>query len=722
MIISKRISGDQKTKQPLSLSNAQQLWDEWELQCLVVASFALQAFFLCAASIRRRNASTVLRVLLWLAYLLADYVAVYVLGHLTLKIGEPRHELVLLWAPVLLLHLGGQETITAFSMQDNELWKRHLLGLVTQVVLAVYVVAKSPSWRRGNEELLAPVVLMFVSGTIKYAERTWALKTATSETIKRSRMGDLCKTMSRYQAGDRSKASIDRYNKDIVGRRKWWLEEEYADLVEAAGDSFPNCINALMDIPVAPWLLPQIWPIIEEMKESGEKEWFPSRAYKMGEIQLSLMYDHLYTKVGLRYAHAQRRLPAVVFTTLGLPLLTLATTSSALVLFATTTTRSKGGVSYYSAADVAVSYILLAGAVALEVLSILTFVLSFRSYCFLRVKLGAGSRLTRAVFWSLKSVRPYHKPLWSNKWAQYNLVAGCIREKQAGCLARMMRHVGLLGDTKLRPISDRTKELICRVTKELICNELNDWTRIQQFSHVRGQGILSLRGLAKDSDLYESIDKVDFSTSVVMWHLITHMCSLLAASNKDGGGGDSRDDHMLLAMEVSNYLMDLVLERRVLISSEGHVAHRKAREEVKQILAEHGKTKQVDADDAEAVREVLEAVVSKIRDPAERDAVPAEGAYGQFARDQYETIRPVLPRALRLARMLLSGQDDPGTGGDRVWELIASVWIEMLFHLATRCEAGFHAKNLCTGGEFITHVRFLLLNRGIGWNFVLGRA
>jgi len=291
-----------------------------------------------------------------------------------------------------------------------------------------------------------------------------------------------------------------------------------------------------------------------------------------------------------------------------------------------------------------------------------------------------------------------------------------------------------------------------------------------------------LRGLA-NSDLYESIDKVDFSTSVVMWHLITHICSLLLAANsKDGGGGGGRD-HMLLAMEVSNYLMDLVLVRRVLISSEGHVAHRKAREEVKQILAEHGK--KVDADDAEAVREVLEAVVgvrkkvdaddvSKVpeagvgvraddaeaiievleagvgvrRDPAERDvehgkevdaeavvsevleagagerdAAP-EGAYWQFARDKYETIRPVLPRAWSLARMLLNGQDTEtgGGDGDRVWELIASVWIEMLFHLATRCEAGFHAKNLCTGGEFITHVRFLLLNRGIGWDFVLGRA
>jgi hypothetical protein len=179
------------------------------------------------------------------------------------------------------------------------------------VVLAVYVVAKS--WRSNNGLLVAPVALMFVSGTVKYAERTWALRTATPDTIKGSRMSDLYDTMRRYQDAARKAAEVERYNKEIVGRRKWWLEEEYADLVEAAGDSFPNCINALMDIPVAPWLLPRIWDMIEEMvgprvsgplssTQQGAKDVFPSRAYKMGEIQLSLMYDHLYTKVGLRYA------------------------------------------------------------------------------------------------------------------------------------------------------------------------------------------------------------------------------------------------------------------------------------------------------------------------------------------------------------------------------------------------------------------------------------
>jgi hypothetical protein len=33
--------------------------------------------------------------------------------------------------------------------------------------------------------------------------------------------------------------------------------------------------------------------------------------------------------------------------------------------------------------------------------------------------------------------------------------------------------------------------------------------------------------------------------------------------------------------------------------------------------------------------------------------------------------------------------------------------MEMLLHLAARCEAWFHAKNVIAGGEFITHVRFL---------------
>ncbi|RCV37556.1 hypothetical protein SETIT_8G073200v2 [Setaria italica] len=51
--------------------------------------------------------------------------------------------------------------MTAFSMQDNELWNRHLLNLVIQAAVAGYVVGKS-SWP--DRRLKVAVALVFVSG------------------------------------------------------------------------------------------------------------------------------------------------------------------------------------------------------------------------------------------------------------------------------------------------------------------------------------------------------------------------------------------------------------------------------------------------------------------------------------------------------------------------------------------------------------------------------
>ncbi|KAH9310789.1 hypothetical protein KI387_025824, partial [Taxus chinensis] len=65
-----------------------------------------------------------------------DAVAVYALGTMT---RESIHTRIFgVWAPLLLLHLGGPDTVTAYSTVDNELWKRHLLNMVYQVSVAIY--------------------------------------------------------------------------------------------------------------------------------------------------------------------------------------------------------------------------------------------------------------------------------------------------------------------------------------------------------------------------------------------------------------------------------------------------------------------------------------------------------------------------------------------------------------------------------------------------------
>ena len=118
-----------------------ELWNEWEIQTVVVASFSLQVILFFFAGICRYSVSFVLKVLLWLLYLLADVVAIYALGHMSTSLSKKssgEQQLVAFWAPFLVLHLGGQDTITAYALEDNELWRRHLLNMFLQVAGAHY--------------------------------------------------------------------------------------------------------------------------------------------------------------------------------------------------------------------------------------------------------------------------------------------------------------------------------------------------------------------------------------------------------------------------------------------------------------------------------------------------------------------------------------------------------------------------------------------------------
>uniref|UniRef100_A0A453QAW1 DUF4220 domain-containing protein n=1 Tax=Aegilops tauschii subsp. strangulata TaxID=200361 RepID=A0A453QAW1_AEGTS len=142
-----------------------------EIHCLILPSFSLQVFLFFASGMRRHSVSRILNSLIWLAYLSADSMAIFVLGHLAVHASSSYH-LLIFWAPFLLLHMGGQDAITAFSMQDNDLWQRHLLGLVTQASVAGYVISIS-SWQ--DSLLLAATVLMFLSGVFKYIGRIFCL-------------------------------------------------------------------------------------------------------------------------------------------------------------------------------------------------------------------------------------------------------------------------------------------------------------------------------------------------------------------------------------------------------------------------------------------------------------------------------------------------------------------------------------------------------------------
>jgi len=165
----------------------------------------------------------VLHTVVWLAYLSADSVAIFVLGHLAVYASQPGHQLMSFWAPFMLIHLGGQDTITALSRKDNELWKRHLLILVSQVAVAGYVVAMV-SWPDGR--LMAAMVLMFLSGCFKYAERALCLYLASPEKLRSRALGGLPDKLEKLQEtednvypfglGSRNKSRTKKMRKHLI--------------------------------------------------------------------------------------------------------------------------------------------------------------------------------------------------------------------------------------------------------------------------------------------------------------------------------------------------------------------------------------------------------------------------------------------------------------------------------------------------------------------------
>jgi hypothetical protein len=124
----------------MGLSNAVKWWEEWQLRILVLSSLAIQCYLAIFASARRKHIRNLFRFSIWLAYLGGDAIAIYALATLFNRQRKVRytsadgsHNLEVLWAPILLMHLGGQISISAYNIEDNELWRRHVVTAVSQV-------------------------------------------------------------------------------------------------------------------------------------------------------------------------------------------------------------------------------------------------------------------------------------------------------------------------------------------------------------------------------------------------------------------------------------------------------------------------------------------------------------------------------------------------------------------------------------------------------------
>ncbi|XP_073261076.1 uncharacterized protein [Populus alba] len=682
------------------------LWNNWEIRGMVLLSLLLQTILIVFGPRRKTNARSWIRILVWSAYLSADMVATVALGNLARSQGDlsgdvlekANNSIQAFWAPFLLLHLGGPDTITAYSIEDNELWLRHLLGLVVQVGVAFYVFSRS----RGSGILTFIAIPMFIVGIAKYAERSWVLWSSCSKSLKKSSLLDFWRSY-RHSRISETPPQV--------------LQENY--LLQAYVFSY-----------ISKFMMQDLAPGICELISSREviSKNTADGAFKVVEVELGLIYDMLYTKAPLIYSRAGIILRCI---------------SSLLSVTVFITFQVKIDKHAYSTTDITITYLLFVAAVFLEFYAFLCLVLSDWTMIWLIDKGGNG--LTIVTYSLIRKLTRSER--WSRSISQYNLISSSIESEPPKCL-------GLLGiDEMMRQMHVNRKDLNVglqglifehlRVKAQKIKEDFNfcDKNLRSKIIGQRGDGVLEREGLLRDYKWCTT--EVEFSRSILVWHLATEFCycddmkEADAYLNKDGSNVSTKYERSRC---LSEYMMYLLVIRPNMLSKgfddEGYLAtlqdlrglkYPRSKEYQRTLRELWGRDR--GRDDEEYQRTILQemwGVKDRSRDDGEyqrtlreleglKDRGPDDEEYQRTSRKSSELVfqglwkteKSVLRGGEKLARQLLL------LGPEKRWEIINEVWIEMVAYAAAHCPWKEHTQQLRRGGELLTHVSFLMLHLGL---------
>ncbi|KAF7111700.1 hypothetical protein CFC21_111683 [Triticum aestivum] len=664
-----------------------ELWNEWEIQVVVVASFSLQVILFFFAGIRRYSLSFVLKSLLWLVYLLADLAATYALGHMSSTLSKKssgEHQLVAFWAPFLLLHLGGQDTITAYALEDNELWLRHLLNMFLQVAGAGYVLYKYITAGRGA--FVPAAMLILAAGVIKYGERIWALKLASKGgshyrrspcTTSRSTM--IYKKIRKYfPEKPKEDADLDIFVR-WTSATYWFTKSKrfrnYASIVRTAHELRYALVKPLIidrNEASIEWDRPGIRLLTSQA--FARRKTRIGEVYKAIEVELGLMYDMLYTKaevIHTSYGYFTRAI-------------SLVSCFAALVVF----TRIKRD--DYNTPDVVITFALLGGACALETASVLKVIGSTWTYAVLKGAWG-GSLLADVVLFARYHLVVVKDGRWSNSVGQFDFIYFCYQSNKNDLKGRIARLIRLRDmwdkarSTKRAKLSPAVKEFIW----DLLRGEKSHMVQIEDVAIQSGYWARRFRGFDHTEHLDWSMS-FEFQKSVLIWHIATRIfLNDPAVKSKLV----NKDKDMAEAVHtLSNYMMYLLIEHPGMLP-----VNAAARDLFRQTCTSYiqGSTSAVK----------LESWITRLYEEGTHQGI------SELCRDLTQASWDASPGEAMLVKswVLAHIMLDMELGLTHKIVIIGAAWTEMLCYAATNATEQFHGRQLSNGGEFLTHI--LLLNK-----------
>ncbi|PVH63319.1 hypothetical protein PAHAL_2G003800 [Panicum hallii] len=549
---------------------------DWEIRVAVQVSLLLQILLIFLGPVRKRSSHRFPRFTVWSCYLLADWVADLALGLLLNNMGtigggnssssssssfglkrgggggatagnnasdsSSSPIIFAFWTPFLLLHLGGPDTITAYSLEDNELWLRHLIGLLFELFSASVIFFCS---LRGNPMVHA-TVLMFVAGIIKYAERTYSLYSGSVDGFRTSILDppepgpNYAKLMTEFDSKEKAGLNVEitiadgeasKAQKDMETQETTRLVVTVDKSVEARAYDFFLIFRRLfvnLILSFKERRLSQAFFLEREGMKPGE-------AFEVIEVELNFIYDMVYTKAPVAHRWTGWVLRSIC--------------SGCLAIFFLLDKPRHG----IRRVDVGITYALLLGGLALDAAALLILLFSNRVTVYLEEsrRFRWLARLTRAAKrWQRRTRR------WSGKTSQLNLVGYCLRKPEQRrlwlraadkfCLGEIVddlvfiRRMPLItsveGSSRLLDfVFDGLRDAAIELNKaKPVAGSNVGFQKIMEVCGCRGERVIRSHEdavkLAVGEDKFElimdSVAKSDFDESLLLWHVATDLCRL----------------------------------------------------------------------------------------------------------------------------------------------------------------------------------------------------
>ena len=635
------------------------LWQEWHVKLAVLFSLLLQALLLLLATFRKRTASTFMRYFIYAIYLLRTNVAYatfyLIVGARLFGMSDMPSGL---WAAVMLLHLSGQERLTAYSIDDSNLWRSSSLSIFWQLLIHLGLFLP-------QRDLPLPTHVIFCLALSRLVLRAFRLRMGTQETTVPGVVpfGDL-------EVAQNQQLMMSMVNTD---------NGDYSLIVWRAHCLLKTSLRLIADAKCCHDVVHQVRDFFLHITD-------PNYAIRITEIELNFIYESFHTDGTIR-KHLNNNWNIIYASVRSIESLFCVLALISFMLKSSDLSR----IDYF------ITNLLLWGTVTLELISFIFTV--FSDWTIAALRSGNDSQIIVAE--KLFQVVPQRRGWWSDypiyktaprwvklarnlfrRWSEtlfgFNFVSYCIQTRSLGQKSKeCMRQLDELTGTQNLITSFRF------VSNDWYSDELGKFV-FKELQKRPREILFSLKNNVWLTD--ES-----YNTSVLAWHITTEVLYNLTADHQQQDGSE----HCRYSKILSDYMAYLLYMKPHFLAKTRSCNNPLRKSESAEIYIQ----KLAEPEQGEKFEDYLKRCCLGILHLNLPDVL----------HDNYY----VQSLCLAISKVSELGDFRLGEKNSQLWCKISEEWVDILLYAASKYDELEHVRGLCHGGEFISIVWLLAFHLGL---------